>query len=86
MKTMENEQRKIFRKITANYGRQIQDSDDISSALKLYNDCQLIFGFVAALWPSEPLDLQRGNIRISLEMAMDNILKKMDDEGVIYSE
>lgn len=85
MNTMENSQRKIFRKLTASYCREIQDASDLTVALAKYRDCQLIFNFVAALWPSEPLELQRGNVRVSLEMAMDNILKKIDDEGVNYS-
>ena len=83
---MENDQRKIFRKMTASYCRQIQDATDLSDALSKYKDCQLIFNFVAALWPSEPLDLQRSNVRVSLEIAMDNILNRIERDGINCSE
>lgn len=86
MNSMENEQRKVFRRIIATYCREIQDATDLDVALAKYKDCQLIFSFVSALWPSEPLELPRGNIRTSLEMALDNILNKIDDEGVDYSK
>lgn len=82
MNTMENEQRKVFRRLTAQYCREIQDATDLSVALAKYKDCQLIFKFVVALWPAEPLELQRGNVRVSLEMALENILRKIDNEGV----
>lgn len=86
MKTMENEQRKLFRKMTAAYNRKIQDAPDVARALELYKDCQLLFSFVSLLWPNEPLDLQRGNIKVSLEMVLDKELKNIDSERVLYTE
>lgn len=78
--TMMNEQRKIFRRWEREQCKRIEASATLEAAFELYaialNGVQLI----ALLFPDEPLELPRGNLKSCMEMFFEDYLKRMTSE------
>lgn len=75
--TMINEQRKKFRNWARERYQVIENAPDLESALVSYSSTMSALQLVSLIFPDEPLDLIKGNLRVYLEQHFDELVDKM---------
>lgn len=75
--TMINEQRKKFRQWAREEYRNIENAPDLETALAAYAACMAALRLVSIIFPDEPLELTRGNLRVYLEQHFDDYVEKI---------
>ena len=75
--TMINEQRKKFRAWAKDQYNAVENAPDLNAALAIYSSTMASLRLVELIFPDEPLDLIRGNLRVYLEQHFDTVVEKI---------
>ena len=75
--TMINEQRKKFRAWAKDQYNAVEYAPDLNAALAIYSSTMASLRLVELIFPDEPLDLIRGNLRVYLEQHFDTVVEKI---------
>lgn len=75
--TMINEQRKKFRYWAKERYQAIEKAPDLDTALACYSSTMAALHLIALIFPDEPLELIKGNLRVYLEEHFDDYVGKI---------
>lgn len=75
--TMINEQRKKFRQWAREQYDAVTNAPDLDAALVCYSSAMSALHLVALIFPDEPLDLIKGNLRVNLEERFNDLVEKI---------
>ena len=76
--TMINDQRKQFRLWAKEKYQIIENAPDLESALVTYSSTMSALQLIALIFPDEPLDLIKGNLKVYLEQHFDAYIEKLE--------
>ena len=75
--TMINEQRKKFRHWARDRYVMVEKAPDLETALASYSSTMAALQLIEVIFPDEPLDLIRGNLRVYLEQHFEDLVDKI---------
>lgn len=75
--TMINEQRKKFRQWARDQYQAVTNAPDLDVALACYSSAMAALHLVEMIFPDEPLELTRGNLRVNLEEHFNEVVEKI---------
>lgn len=75
--TMINEQRKEFRNWARERYQAIESAPDLDAALAVYSSSMAALHLIEMIFPDEPLELVRGNLRVNMEQHFDELIEKI---------
>ena len=75
--TMINDQRKKFRAWAKDQYDAVSNASDLDAALACYASAMSALHLVELIFPDEPLELTRGNLRVNLEERFSDFIEKM---------
>lgn len=75
--TMVNDQRKKFRAWAKDQYDAVEHAPDLNAALAVYSSAMSSLRLIEIIFPDEPLDLTRGNLRVFLEQHFEAVVDKI---------
>lgn len=75
--TMINDQRRKFRQWARDQYQAVANAPDLDAALACYSSAMSALHLVELIFPDEPLELTRGNLRVNLEERFTDLIEKI---------